>query len=195
MPKALRPHCHAFDQLGVVRCSFQREEKIPFLSSSPTKQPSAPKPPRKTSHALSCFPPYLQKGHLKRQIPSIPSSLHPPNPHPHPRSPLKNKLPDDRRRCKLWVEQDAADEVIEARFALLEEFRPEAGDDAFARQGWDACFCVRERGHEVLAEAVEVGVSVNLSGEFLVVGFVDGRERAWVEVWRVGERVRHMVLG
>lgn len=57
-----------------------------------------------------------------------------------------------------WI-GNLPNEVVQAVLAVLEEFGSEAGDEAFARQGRDAAFGVGEGFDEVVAEAVEFGVS------------------------------------
>lgn len=51
--------------------------------------------------------------------------------------------------------------MVQAIFALVQEFRPEARHDAFARELRDASFGVGEGLDEVAAEAVELGVSAD----------------------------------
>jgi hypothetical protein len=63
--------------------------------------------------------------------------------------------------------------VIQAIFTLREKSRPEARDDAFARELGNAAFGVREGLYEIFAQAVEFGVSEKES-----VG-VDGMGLMW----------------
>jgi hypothetical protein len=49
--------------------------------------------------------------------------------------------------------------VIQAVFTLREKPRPEARDDAFARELGNAAFGVGEGLYEIFAQAVEFGVS------------------------------------
>lgn len=95
---------------------------------------------------------------------------------PWHRSLREDELLENRRSRKLRIEQDAADvrhdvsaigtsakkdldflpdEMVQSIFALLQESRSEARHDAFARELWDASFCVRKGLDEVFAEAIE----------------------------------------